>query len=113
LEALEELQTVDDAEAPDGYSTTIERADAYLMAKRPTQAVDEYRRILDNPGVDPLSPLIPLAYLGLARAESQAGLIRKSKADYEALFSEWRQADGDLPVLLIARREYRALTAVQ
>jgi hypothetical protein len=74
------------------------------MAKRPTQAVDEYRRILDNPGVDPVSPLIPLAYLGLARAEWQAGLIRKSKADYEALFAEWRQADGDLPLLLIARR---------
>jgi eukaryotic-like serine/threonine-protein kinase len=112
LQALEELQTIRDAGASDGYSTTIERADAYLMATRSTQAADEYRRILDSPGVDPVSPLIPLARLGLARAESQAGLFRQSRADYEALFAEWRQADADLPVLLIARREYLALIAV-
>ena len=82
------------------------------MARRPTQAVDGYRRVLDNPGVDPVSPLIPLAHLGVVRAESQAGLIGKSRADYEALFTEWRQADGDLPLLLIARRGYRALGPV-
>ena len=111
LQALDALRTVRDGETSDGYLTLIERADAYLMASRSAQAAHEYRRILDNTGVDPVSPLIPLARLGLARAESQAGLVRQSKADYDALFAEWRNADADLPILLLARREYLALTA--
>jgi hypothetical protein len=57
-----------------------ERGEAYLMAKQPEKAAVEYRKILDHPGVDPVSPLFPLAWLGLARAEFQAGHIDQSKA---------------------------------
>jgi len=73
----------------------------------------EYQKILDHPGVDPVSPLFPLALLGKARAESQAGRVAESRADYEELFAQWRDADADLPVLQDARREYGLLGAAR
>jgi len=53
--------------------------------------------------------LFPLAYLGLARADSQAGRINESRTDYENMFALWKNADSDLPALQVARREYASL----
>ena len=90
-----------------------ERAKAYLMAGRPENAAIEDRKILDHPGVDPVSPLFPLAWLELARAESQMGHVEQSRADYERLFGIWSEADADLPVLLTARKEFANLIAAR
>jgi len=84
---------------------------AYLETRQPDLAAAEYRKILDNRGVDGLSPLYPLAYLGLARALHQQGKLPESRAAYEKLFAFWKNADADLPVLLDARREYARLPA--
>jgi DNA-binding winged helix-turn-helix (wHTH) protein len=110
MEAIAELRTIGDYEFSEGYSAAAELAEAYLTARQPAKAAAEYQRILDHPGVDPVSPLMPLARLGLARAEAQTAQTKQSKADYEALFAEWRQADADLPILSVAHREYLALT---
>ncbi|HEY2444390.1 MAG TPA: tetratricopeptide repeat protein [Rhizomicrobium sp.] len=87
--------------------------EAYLDAKAPDRAADAFRKILDNRGVDGVSPLYPLAYLGLARALYMQGKLRESRAEYEKLFAFWKDADPDLAILQIARRECAQLSASQ
>ena len=83
---------------------------AYLEAKMPDRAAAEYRKILANHGVDGLSILYPLAYLGLARADAQMSNKPASRKEYEQFFAAWKDADPDLPVLTQARQEYSELT---
>jgi eukaryotic-like serine/threonine-protein kinase len=82
---------------------------AYLAARMPADAEREYRRILDNPGIDPLSLQYPLAQLGLARALALEGKRMESAREYQRFFADWKSADADLPVMQAARREYAAL----
>ena len=50
-----------------------------------------------------------LARLGLARAYSLQGDIRKAKAAYQDLFALWKDADTEIPVLKQAKMEYAKL----
>lgn len=111
LQAIAELEPAAEYEFAPGFGVIAERGEAYLQARRPEQAAAEFRKVLDHPGVDPVSPFYPLAWLGLARAESQAGRVAQSRAAYEKLFGLWSEADPDLPALLAARREYASLIA--
>lgn len=113
LGAIAELQPVAEYDFADGFGAIAERGESYLMAKEPEKAAIEFKRILDHPGIDPVSVLRPLAEVDLARAESQAGQIDQSKADYEAFFHQWSGADPDLPLLLAARKEYAALSSAR
>jgi tetratricopeptide (TPR) repeat protein len=88
------------------YIIPFLRGRAFLDAKSPERAVAEYRAIADNAGIDPLSPMYPLAYLGMARAYRLQGKRVESRAAYERFFEIWKDADANLPVLLEARREY-------
>jgi eukaryotic-like serine/threonine-protein kinase len=92
-----------------GFTVPIERAEAWLKAGRPELAVPEYQKILANQGVDPLSPLYPMAHLGMARAYSRQNRIHESRNEYELFFAQWKEADRDLPVLTQARTEYARL----
>jgi len=83
---------------------------AYLAAGMPAQAEREYRRILDNPGIDPLSLQYPLAHLGLARALAKQGRFDDARTEYQQFLDGWKTADPDLPVLAQARKEYNALS---
>jgi eukaryotic-like serine/threonine-protein kinase len=82
---------------------------AHLDLKEPVEAATDFQEILENRGVDGVSPAYPLAYLGLARAMRMHGNVQKSRAAYERLFAFWKDADPDNPVLVRARREYAAL----
>src|ERR1035441_494278 len=93
------------------YIIPFLRGRAYLEAKIPDRAIAEYRAITDNPGIDPISPMYPLAYLGLARAHSLEGKRVESRAAYERFFELWKDADANLPVLREARREYAKLAS--
>jgi tetratricopeptide (TPR) repeat protein len=88
------------------YIIPFLRGRAFLDAKSPERALAEYRAIADNPGIDPVSPMYPLAYLGMARAYRLQGKRAESRAAYERFFEIWKDADANLPVLLKARREY-------
>jgi hypothetical protein len=71
--------------------------------------VEDYRLILANQGVDPISPLYPLAHLRLARV-----LVLQKKPDlalneYRAFLGAWKDADADLPLLQEAKREFGQL----
>jgi tetratricopeptide (TPR) repeat protein len=86
---------------------------AYLETKAPDKAAAEFRKIIANRGVDGLSPLYPLAYLGLARALDMQGELAESRSYYEELFAFWKNADDDLPALANARREYALIPATR
>ncbi len=89
------------------------RGIAFLETQAPDAAAVEFRKILANRGVDGISPLTPLAYLGLARALHSEGRLGESRASYEKLFAFWKNADDDLPALADARREYARIPAVR
>jgi tetratricopeptide (TPR) repeat protein len=91
------------------YIIPFLRGRAYLDAKIPDRAVTEYRIITGNPGIDPVSPMYPLAFLGLGRAYNLQGNRAESRAAYERFFDLWKDADANLPVLQDARREYAQL----
>jgi len=61
--------------------------------------------ILDRRGYAPLSPLYPLAHLGLARAATLTGDTAKSRKAWENFFAVWKDADPDLPILREAGKE--------
>jgi predicted Zn-dependent protease len=85
------------------------RGQAYLQAHNGTLAAAEFQRIIDHRGWDVLSPLWPLAHLGLARAGLLQGDVAKGRAAYESFFQLWKDADVELPILFEAKREYQSL----
>jgi len=91
------------------YTVPSERAEAWMAANRPEMAIAEYRKILSNQGIDALSPLFPLAHLGIARAFARENNISESRAEYEHFFAAWKDADQDLPILKQAHAEYAKL----
>jgi tetratricopeptide (TPR) repeat protein len=85
------------------------RGEAYLALGHAPDAAREFRRVLDNRGVDPFSPVLPMAQLGLARALRSMGNTAKSREIYEQLVSTWTRADDTLAVVAAARAEYARL----
>jgi serine/threonine protein kinase/tetratricopeptide (TPR) repeat protein len=50
-----------------------------------------------------------LGYLGLGRAYAMAGNKPEAKKAYDVFFSEWKNADSDLPVIAEAKKEFAQL----
>jgi tetratricopeptide (TPR) repeat protein len=82
------------------------RGQAYLKLGKGAEAAAEFQKILDHRGWDPLSPLYPLAHLGLARAAALKGDVTGSRKAYQDFFAQWKDADADLPILIAAKKEY-------
>jgi len=97
-QAIEQLQSTFLYEAGAEFWPTYLSGQAYLMLKDSAKAASEFQKILDHRGYAPLSPLYPLAHLGLARAT-------QSKKGYNDFLALWKDADAELPLLLIARKE--------
>jgi len=108
LDAVADLDTARPYELA-SYTVPTQRAEAWMKAKRPEMAQAEYQKIISNPGVDPLSPLLPLAHLGLARAYSRLSKTAESRQEYEQFFAQWKTGDSDIPLLRAARAEYARL----
>jgi eukaryotic-like serine/threonine-protein kinase len=53
--------------------------------------------------------IIRMARLQLARALAFSGDIVKAKSAYDDLFTLWKNADADIPILKQARAEYARL----
>jgi eukaryotic-like serine/threonine-protein kinase len=87
------------------------RGQAYLAARDGVHAASEFRKILSNRGVEPVSEHYQLAHLGLARALRLTGDVAGSRKAYEAFFADWRAADPGMPLLAAAKAEYAALGA--
>jgi DNA-binding winged helix-turn-helix (wHTH) protein/tetratricopeptide (TPR) repeat protein len=79
---------------------------AYLMLHRGNDAVTEFRKILDHPGIVANDPIGTLARLQLARAYLQSGDTIQAKAAYTSFLNSWKDADQGIPVLKQAQLEY-------
>jgi len=96
-------------EAALNFRPTWVRGLAYLQAKNGALAAAEFQRIIDHRGWDVLSPLWPLAHLGLGRAAALQGDTTKARKAYEDFFQLWQDADPEVPLLIEAKREYEKL----
>ena len=92
------------------YSVWYVRGLAYSKMKDGEKAAAEFQKILDNPGRGPLSLLIPLAHLQMARALAMKGDAAGVKRAYQDFLAMWKDADPDLPALVQAKAEYRRIT---
>jgi DNA-binding winged helix-turn-helix (wHTH) protein/tetratricopeptide (TPR) repeat protein len=81
------------------------RGEAYLLVGRSEEAVREFRKILDRPGLVKNFIAYPLAILGSARAHAIAGKREMASAEYERFLDLWKSADEDVPILVDARAE--------
>jgi DNA-binding winged helix-turn-helix (wHTH) protein/tetratricopeptide (TPR) repeat protein len=91
------------------YSMMSLRGEAHLALHRGTEAEADFREILANPGLDPVSPMYSLAHLGLARALAQQGHAAQAAESYRRFLEAWNNADPNLPVLQQAREELARL----
>jgi tetratricopeptide (TPR) repeat protein len=110
-EALRTLETVRryDLGNITGLISNYLRGLAYLDQRSGIEAAAEFQKIIDRPGIDPTSVILPLAHLGIARAAALNGDHPKARKEYQDFFALWKDADKDVPVLLDARKEYEQL----
>ncbi len=74
-----------------------------------TEAARAFQQVIDHAGVDPISPIGPLSYLGLARADAALGRRDESRQAYATLLRFWQDAEPDFALAAAARREQAAL----
>jgi len=103
------LQASRQCEAATFFKPEWIRAQAYFDDKDGVRAAVEFQKIIDHRGWDILSPLWPLAHLGLARSYALQGDIARSRQAYEEFFRLWKSADSDSRLLMQAKREYSQL----
>src|SRR5262245_40022985 len=104
-QAIDQLQAASRYEAAAEFWPQHMRGHAYLKLGRGAEAAAEFQKILDHRGYAPLSPLYPLAHLGLARAAKLMGDTAKSRKAWDDFFAAWKDADADLPILREAVKE--------
>jgi eukaryotic-like serine/threonine-protein kinase len=83
------------------------RGMAYLRTGQPAEAAREFQRILDHRSIVLVDPMDAMARLQLARALADDAV--KAKTAYNDLFTLWKNADPDTPILKQARAEYLRL----
>ena len=106
--AVETLKSV----APyDRFQEDIQLAcgQAYLAAKRPADALQEFQKVLARRDWPRYSDAYPRAQLGTARAYVQQGDSAKAKLAYQDVLATWKDADPDLPLVQQAKAEYAKL----
>ena len=83
---------------------------AYLQLKDPRNAIASFQDATRLKGVayNTGSPYA-LSFLGLGRAYVMAGNKPDAKKAYDVFFTEWKNADSDLPVIAEAKKEYAQL----
>src|SRR3984957_947922 len=83
---------------------------AYLQLKDARNAIASFQDATRRKGVayGTGSPYA-LSFLGLGRAYVMAGDKTNAKKAYDVFFSEWKNADADLPVIAEAKKEYAQL----
>lgn len=82
------------------------RGEAYLAVRRPADAVVEFQKIVDHPGISANDPMGALAHLQLGRAYAMSGDSEKAKSRYEEFLRLWKGAGPELSVLSQAKSEY-------
>jgi len=110
--AIQALQSATPYELGNGQQGLLPiyiRGQAYLQAKRGTEAAAEFQKIVDHRGIAPTQLEHSLAKLGLGRAYGMTGDTSKARAAYQDFLALWKDADPDLPILKEAKAEYAKL----
>ena len=79
---------------------------AYLQMHEGRQAMGEFQKLLDHPGIVGRNVIGALSHLQMARAEKLAGDGPAARKSYEEFLTLWKDADSDLPVYQQAKAEY-------
>ncbi|MDX6529561.1 MAG: eukaryotic-like serine/threonine-protein kinase [Blastocatellia bacterium] len=85
------------------------RGQAYLKLGNGAQAATEFKTIIDHRGWYPVSPLFPMAHLGMARAYALSNDSASARKYYQDFFTLWKDADPTIPILIEAHAEYEKL----
>jgi eukaryotic-like serine/threonine-protein kinase len=85
------------------------RGEAFLTARRGSEAAAEFQKILDHRGLILNQPIGALAHLGLGRAYVLQGDTTKARAAYQDFLTLWKDADPDIPIFIAAKAEYAKL----
>jgi eukaryotic-like serine/threonine-protein kinase len=85
------------------------RGEAYLAARKGSEAAAEFQKILDHRGIVLNEPIGALAHLQLGRAYAMQGDTAKSRAAYQDFLTLWKDADPDIPIFKQAKAEYAKL----
>jgi serine/threonine protein kinase/tetratricopeptide (TPR) repeat protein len=108
IEALQSTTPYELGTVPAPFDIYV-RGLAYLQAKRGTEAVAEFQKIVDHRGINPPTPEHSLAKLGLGRAYVITGDAAKARAAYQDFFALWKDADPDVSIFKEAKAEYERL----
>ena len=76
--------------------------EAYLCQGAGREAQAEFQKVISHRGMEPLSPIYPLARLGFARALAASGEKEKGRKAYQDFFAAWRNASEDVPLFRLA-----------
>lgn len=82
------------------------RGQAYLALRDGAKAVAEFDSLRGGACTTDANFPCALAALQLARAHAIKGDVEASRAEYERFLAQWKDADGDAPVLQAAQAEY-------
>jgi tetratricopeptide (TPR) repeat protein len=93
----------------EGVITGYLRGSALLKLNRAPEAVVEFRKIIDHPGLVLWSVLGPLARLQLARGQMMMGDKDAARKSYQDFLTLWEDADADIPIYKQAKAEYAKL----
>ena len=85
------------------------RGEADLAAHHGEEAVIEFQKILDHPGIVGSDPIGALAHLQIGRAFLMAGDKTSARSAYQSFLSLWKDADPGIAVLKQAKKEYAEL----
>jgi DNA-binding winged helix-turn-helix (wHTH) protein/tetratricopeptide (TPR) repeat protein len=88
-----------------GLDGTYLRALAYLQGGQGAKAEAEFRNVLARPQIDPVAYQLPMAWLGLARAQAMEGNRVGAGDAYRHFLEMWGKADADAGLLATVKRE--------
>ncbi len=85
------------------------RGQAYAASGQHRQAVAEFQKILDHPGLTMGDPASSRARLEHARSLARAAEPAAARSAYQDVLALWKDADLDVPIVAQAKAEYAKL----
>jgi tetratricopeptide (TPR) repeat protein len=82
---------------------------AYFGAGEPANALTEFQKLVDHPGIVFDDPMGTIVRLQIGRACAASGDGAKARSAYDEFLRRWQDAVPSLPLLKTARAEYAAL----
>ena len=107
-EAIELLEAARPYQMRD-FAVPYLRAQAETEAGMLDEAVADYRLILANQGVSPISPVYSLSHLRLARVLALEKKSADARIEYRAFLEAWKSGDPELKIAADARHELAQL----